>query len=116
MLFVFPKDFKCYVLILIYNTFLRIGKMLSLLSKEFHKHPMFFITSDDPAIHGRLNECLETILNKAQVSFIIHVCELIFADRAAINSVPSLLFSSRNHPSQRKFSIQMPGMLSCLKP
>ena len=28
---------------------------------------MFFLTVDDPAIFGRLNECLETILNKAQV-------------------------------------------------
>ena len=26
-----------------------------------------FLTSDDPAVHARLNECLETILNKAQV-------------------------------------------------
>lgn len=27
-----------------------------------------FVAIDDPAILGRLNECLETILNKAQVS------------------------------------------------
>ena len=27
-----------------------------------------FVAVDDPAILGRLNECLETILNKAQVS------------------------------------------------
>ena len=27
-----------------------------------------FVAIDDPAVLGRLNECLETILNKAQVS------------------------------------------------
>ena len=35
---------------------------------KHHSFIFFVVAVDDPAIHGRLNECLETILNKAQVS------------------------------------------------